>query len=92
MTQEAKQTRPKILIVDDDAGLVETYRGLLAALPSRPEVVTASTGTRALSLLKGDSFRLLICDLRMPKMDGIQVCGFVLRVHGTRPTVSPVAS
>ena len=79
MTQEAKKTRPKILLVDDDAGLVETYRGLLAALPSRPDVVSASTGTRALSLLKGDSFRLLICDLRMPKMDGIQVLSIVRR-------------
>ncbi|HWV99046.1 MAG TPA: response regulator [Candidatus Acidoferrum sp.] len=79
MTQEAKQTRPKILIVDDDAGLVETYRGLLAALPSQPEVFSASTGARALSMLRADSFRLLVCDLRMPKMDGIQVLSIVRR-------------
>lgn len=79
MTQEAKQTRPKILIVDDDTGLVETYRDLLAALPSMPEVFTANTGARALSMLKSESFRLLICDLRMPKMDGIQVLSIVRR-------------
>ena len=87
MPQEAKQTRPKILIVDDDAGLVETYRGLLGALPSGPEVFGASTGTRALSLLKGDSFRLLICDLRMPKMDGIQVLSIVRRSYPELRTV-----
>lgn len=79
MTQDAKQTRPKVLLVDDDAGLVETYRDLLAALPSHPKVLTASTGTRALSLLKAQQFRLLICDLRMPKMDGIQVLSIVRR-------------
>ncbi len=79
MAQEAKQKRPKILLVDDDAGMVETYRGLLAAMPSHPEVLTAATGMRALSMLKSEDFRLLICDLRMPKMDGIQVLSIVRR-------------
>ncbi len=79
MTQETKQTRPKILLVDDDPAVLENYRELLGSLPSQPEVFTAATGTRAVALLKGETFRLLICDLVMPKMDGLQVLSIVRR-------------
>jgi len=88
MAQEAKQKRPKILLVDDEAGTVDTYRALLAAMPSQPEVFTANTGMRALSMLKSDDFRLLICDLRMPKMDGIQVLSIVRRSFPELRTVA----
>ncbi len=79
MTQETKPVRPKVLLVDDDQALLETYSALLSRLPSEPEVFTASSGTRALSLLKAETFRLLICDLRMPRMDGLQVLSIVRR-------------
>jgi CheY-like chemotaxis protein len=73
------ETRHKILIVDDDPALLDLYREMLAQLPSRPEIFVASSGARALSLLKAEPFRLLICDLKMPKMDGLQVLSIVRR-------------
>ncbi|HWH70965.1 MAG TPA: response regulator [Candidatus Sulfotelmatobacter sp.] len=73
------ESRHKILLVDDDPGVVELYRQLLAELPSQPEIFTATSGTRAMAMLKAESFRLLICDLRMPKMDGLQVLSIVRR-------------
>jgi CheY-like chemotaxis protein len=79
MTQETKQTRPKILLVDDDPAVLEVYREHFLRLPSQPEVFTASTGSRAVGLLKAEIFRLLICDLLMPKMDGLQVLSIVRR-------------
>lgn len=79
MTQATKQTGPKILLVDDDPAVLEIYRDLLAQLPSKPQVFTAPSGTRALTLLKAETFRLLICDLVMPKMDGLQVLSIVRR-------------
>lgn len=71
--------RHKILLVDDDPDLLEMYRELLAQLPSRPEIFTANSGARGLALLKNEPFRLLICDLKMPKMDGLQVLAIVRR-------------
>ncbi len=79
MTQETMPSRPKVLVVDDDLALLEVYRELLAQLPSNPEIYTANAGSRALALLKSEPFRLLICDLRMPKMDGLQVLAIVRR-------------
>ena len=81
------QTRHKILIVDDDPAVLEVYRELLSGLPSHPEISTAANGARALALLKNEPFRLLICDLRMPKMDGLQILAIVRRSFPEMRTV-----
>jgi len=69
----------KILLVDDDPDLLEVYRETFEILPSKPEIHTATSGARALAMLESDSYRLLISDLRMPKMDGLQLLSIVRR-------------
>src|SRR5215470_9691633 len=81
-------TRHKILLLDDDPRLLETYQHLLQQLPSQPEILTASSGPRGLAMLEAEPFRLLICDLRMPKMDGLQVLSIVRRKHPELRTVA----
>lgn len=73
------ESRHKVLIVDDDPAVLELYRDLLSQLPSHPEIFTTTSGARALSMLKSEPFRLLLCDLKMPKMDGLQVLTIVRR-------------
>ncbi len=73
------EQRHKVLLLDDDPELLEMYKEMLGQLPSRPEVHTATTGPRALALLDAEPFRLMICDLKMPKMDGLQVLAIVRR-------------
>lgn len=73
------ENRHKILLLDDDADWLALCRDLLSALPSRPELLTANTAKRALSLLETESVRLLISDLKMPRMDGLQVLAIVRR-------------
>ncbi|MSU59134.1 MAG: response regulator [Pedosphaera sp.] len=81
------ETRHKILLVDDDPDLLEMYREILSQLPSRPEVHTASSGARAMAVLESGAFRLLISDLKMPKMDGLQLLSVVRRKHPELRTV-----
>lgn len=69
----------KVLIVDDEQVLLELYAELVRALPSKPEVHTATSGARALALLESDDFSLLLTDLHMPKMDGFQILLMVRR-------------
>ncbi|HEX5398510.1 MAG TPA: response regulator [Verrucomicrobiae bacterium] len=69
----------KILVLDDDADWLELSREMLSQLPSKPEVRTANSGKRALAMLDAEPFRLLICDLRMPRIDGLQVLAIVRR-------------
>jgi len=74
-------TRQKILLVDDDPAVLGVYQELLGQLPSNPEIHTALSGQRALAMLDSDSYRVLACDLNMPKMDGLQVLSIVRRKH-----------
>lgn len=81
------ETRHRILLLDDDPDLLSMYGEILKQLPSQPEVHTATTGTRALALLESLEFRLLISDLKMPKMDGLQVLSVVRRKYPELRTV-----
>ena len=80
-------TTYKILLLDDDPDLLDMYREILAQLPSRPEVHTATSGARAMAMLEAEPFRLLISDLKMPKMDGLQVLSIVRRKYPQLRTV-----
>jgi CheY-like chemotaxis protein len=60
---------PRVLVVDDDALL----RDLVAHLVRRNRfctVQTASDGQEALDEMRTHGYDLILCDLRMPKMDG----------------------
>jgi len=73
-------TRYKILLLDDDADWLSLCCELLGnSLPSKPEILTANTARRALTLLETEQIRLLICDLRMPRIDGLQMLAIVRR-------------
>jgi CheY-like chemotaxis protein len=74
-------SRHKLLLLDDDEQMLELYQELLQQLPSQPEVTVSNSGARAIALLESEPFSLLITDLRMPKMDGLQVLAIVRRKY-----------
>lgn len=59
----------KLLVVDDEPGLRKTLSCILAA--EGHDCETASHGQEALDRLADDSFQLVLCDLRMPTMSGL---------------------
>lgn len=72
----------KILLLDDDQDFLDLYREMLSQhLPSLPEVRTANSGARALAMLESELFTMLIVDLHMPKMDGLQVLSIAGRKY-----------
>ena len=74
--------QPKILLLDDDQDFLDLYREMLSQhLSCLPDVRTASSGARALALLESEKFHLLIVDLNMPKMDGLQVISIARRKY-----------
>jgi CheY-like chemotaxis protein len=80
--------RHKVLLLDDDPDLLEVYREILTQLPSRPELFIANSGPRAMAMLESEPFRLLICDLKMPRMDGLQVLSIVRKKYPQLRTVA----
>jgi DNA-binding NarL/FixJ family response regulator len=82
------ETRHKILILDDDADWLSLCRDQFGSLSSRPEILTANNAKRALALLETENVRLLISDLKMPRIDGLQMLSIVRRrFPGTRTVV-----
>ncbi len=62
---------PKILIVDDE---IETCKFLGAFLePLGYQIITALNGEEALEKIKSEEPHLMLLDIRMPEMDGIEV-------------------
>jgi CheY-like chemotaxis protein len=70
---------PKILLLDDEPDFLEYYREILGTMKCHPDVVTSDSGPRAIALLESEHFNLFITDLKMPKMDGLQVLSIVRR-------------
>lgn len=62
-----------ILVVDDDERVLFVLRDILAGLGSQYEVVTAQSGYEALDKARKKPFDLLITDLKMPGMDGVEL-------------------
>src|SRR5215510_11479012 len=65
-------TRPLVLVADDEPQILRVMR---ASLPVRGfEVTTASTGEEALAQLRKHVPDVIILDLVMPEMSGLEVC------------------
>ena len=60
-----------ILVVDDERSIRVGLKGLLAK--EGYEVATAESGGDALRLLDGQSFDLVLTDLRRPELDGVSL-------------------
>jgi CheY-like chemotaxis protein len=79
-------TPQKLLLLDDDRAFLDLYRELLGSLPSQPEIFTAESGARAIAVLESEPFHVLLSDLRMAKMDGLQVLAVVRKKFPTLRT------
>jgi DNA-binding NtrC family response regulator len=62
---------PKILIIDDERFIRSTLREILEY--ENYEIFEAQDGEEGLSKLREEDFDLVLCDVKMPKMDGIEV-------------------
>jgi type II secretory ATPase GspE/PulE/Tfp pilus assembly ATPase PilB-like protein/ActR/RegA family two-component response regulator len=66
--------RPKILVVDDDAGIKKIIETTLKQLPVAADVFTAADGVEALEAIEKHGADVVILDVMMPRMDGFAVC------------------
>jgi DNA-binding NtrC family response regulator len=65
------ERQSKVLVVDDDPFAL---RSMARALGGESyQVVTAASGAEALDLLRQGSFDLVLADLKMPEVDGLEV-------------------
>jgi DNA-binding NtrC family response regulator len=65
--------KPAILVIDDEADMLENYRRMLAL--HGWDCVTCEDPRKALQRIEEEPFDFIITDLRMPGCDGIEVVG-----------------
>ncbi len=75
----------RVLVVDDDPATVELLQDFLVA--KGYEVLTASDGAEALRTVKAERPHLLLLDVMMPKLDGLEV---LRQVKAIDPTVGVI--
>ncbi len=83
-------TRKRVLIVDDETPLLEM---LSEQLQLHEEFVpsVATSGAEALKLTKKDYFDVIILDVKLPDMDGREVCR-LMRIGGIKSPIIMLAS
>lgn len=69
----------RVLIIDDDDSLRESLQLVLSA--EGYDVVGAEDGTTALAITEKAPFELILCDLRMPGIDGMELLPQLIRRH-----------
>ncbi len=71
-TESGSRTSARVLIVDDDDNTLEILQRWLAK--EGYTTVSASDGQQCLEILEKDTFDIVLLDVMMPKVDGLQVC------------------
>jgi type IV pilus assembly protein PilB len=65
---------PKIVVADDDPGIIKVVEAALQQLPLQVEVFKASDGAQALEAIEKNKADMAILDVKMPNMDGFELC------------------
>jgi excisionase family DNA binding protein len=80
--QRSATRRSTILVVDDEAAIRELLVRALATNACR--VLTADSGSEALDIVKGANVDLVVLDLAMPVMNGVDT---FREIHSVRPAL-----
>ncbi len=83
--REDIMTKSKVLVVDDEAEVRKLFGDFLEHRGYR--VLMAKEGAEALRILREESPELVLLDIRMPEMDGLEVLS---RIKAMRPETAVV--
>ena len=64
---------PKILIVEDEASIRRVLGSILSEEEKSYQVEEATNGQEAMDMIQKTDYDLVLCDIKMPKKDGLEV-------------------
>ncbi len=80
-------TRPRILVVDDDAALLEALPETLRLRLEGIDVETCDSAPQALKLIEGTDYDVIVSDIKMPGMDGLELLSEIKERRPSTPTL-----
>jgi two-component system nitrogen regulation response regulator NtrX len=75
----------KILVIDDERAIRNTLKEVLEY--EKHEVDLAEDGLKGLEMFAANSYDIVLCDIKMAKMDGIEVLGKISETSSDIPVV-----
>ena len=69
---EVKEPKARILAVDDESIILDSFRKILVV--AGYSIDTVEKGREALGLILKNDYDFVFTDLKMPEMDGLEVC------------------
>ena len=77
----------RILIIEDEAAIRRVLVKILSEENQGYEVFEAEDGLTGMETIKKEDFDLVLCDIKMPKMDGVEVLEAVKKIKPEIPMV-----
>ncbi|WP_445455213.1 sigma-54-dependent transcriptional regulator [Flavobacterium sp. HNIBRBA15423] len=78
---------PKILVIEDEAAIRRVLVKILSEENDSYQVDEAEDGLQGTEKIKNDDYDLVLCDIKMPKMDGVEVLEAVKKIKPEIPMV-----
>ena len=78
---------PKILVIEDEAAIRRVLVKILSEENDKYSVEEAEDGLAGLDKIRKDDYDLVLCDTKMPKMDGVEVLEAVKKIKPEIPMV-----
>jgi DNA-binding NtrC family response regulator len=75
----------KILVIDDEKAIRNTLKEVLEY--EKHEVDLAEDGLKGLEMFSANSYDIVLCDIKMAKMDGIEVLGKITETSTETPVI-----
>ena len=75
----------KILIIEDEAAIRRVLKKIISEESKQYEVFEAEDGVQGIDLIKENDYDLVLCDIKMPKMDGVDVLKYSKKIKPELP-------
>jgi two-component system nitrogen regulation response regulator NtrX len=78
---------PKILVIEDEAAIRRVLTKILSEENDTYQVEEAEDGLKGIEKIKNEDYDLILCDIKMPKMDGVEVLEATKKIKPEIPVV-----
>ena len=77
----------KILIIEDEESIRRVLKKVLIDENQSFKIIEACDGVQAIDMVKSNKLDLILCDIKMPKKDGIEVLQFLMSDYPEIPVI-----
>jgi two-component system, NtrC family, nitrogen regulation response regulator NtrX len=77
----------RILLVEDEKAIRNVLRNILLNEDPKHAIDEAEDGDQAIAALDASSYDLVLCDIKMPKRDGLEVLAHAMKLYADTPFV-----